>query len=239
MSAPVQPFPVNGLLAKNLNLSYPQLSKRLRKRRCGAYSYVVKSVALNRNSCSFEHHGSAPNFQGGLLTLCTCKHQMRAGMDCSEWVGRWIVGLTSRCRYQGRHWLFYLTRVAAAHESHADLWASLPATIREAKSTQDHFLGDVFAPWGKVTGEGRFAPGRYLTPPRHSHRRHKCDNGWHNDINYRHSGRYGHPPLLVGDPELTFLWDEPIIFLDEPHCRNFRKWDSLAELLPHLGSEAS
>jgi hypothetical protein len=158
-------------------------------------------------------------------------------MDCSEWVGRWIIGLTSRCRYQGRHWLFYLTQVAAAHESHAELWDRLPAAVRIAKTTHDHFLGDVFVPRGKVTGEGRFDPRRYLAPPRHSHRRHKCDNGWHNDINYKHSDRYGRPALLVGDPELTFLWDEPIIFWDEAHCRNFKKWDNLADLLPHLSME--
>lgn len=236
----VQPFPEDGLFVRNLNLSCSQLLRRLGKGRGGAYSYIVKSVDLNRSSLSFEQHGSAPNFQGGVLTLCTCKHQMRASMDCSEWAGRWIVGLTSRCRYEGRHWLFYLTRVATAYESQAELWKSLPVTVKQAKSTQEHFLGDVFVPRGKVTGEKRFDPHRYLAPPRHSHRRHKCDNGWHNDIKYKHSNRHGRQPaLLVGDPRMTFLWDEPIIYLEGGHCRDYKKWESLAELLPHLALEGT
>ncbi len=106
-----------------------------------------------------------------------------------------------------------------------------------AKSSHEHFLGDIFVPHGRIVGEGRFNPRRYLVPLRHSHRRHKCDNDWHNDINYKHSERYGRPALLVGDPTLTFLWDEPRIFLSNAHCRNFKKWNNLADLLSHFEPE--
>ncbi len=126
MSVSVQPFPKNDLLARNMNFSYPQLFRRLGKQRGAAYSYVVKSVVLNHDTGSFEQHGSAPNFQGGHLTLCTCKHQMRTSLDFSDWVGRWVVGLTSRCDCQGRHSLFYATQIVAAYESHAELWDNLP-----------------------------------------------------------------------------------------------------------------
>jgi hypothetical protein len=229
-----QLFPKNGLLAENLNLSYGQLGNRLLDAEGVAYSYVVNSVRMNDSGQHFEQHGSAPNFQGGRLTLCTCKHQMRTSLGYSEWPGTWVAGFTSRRIHENRNWLFYLTKVQKAYESHADLWESLPAGVRQKKSTKGNFLGDVFVPRGKVAGTGRFDPHRYYTPSRHSHRRNSCDNGWHNDIDYWCSDRYGRPPLLVGDPHLTFLWDQPLIAFDKKHCRNFKTWDNLAQLLRHL-----
>jgi hypothetical protein len=227
------------VLYKNLNLTKSELTARIGQHRDAVYSYIVRTVGIDQPRRLFEQHGSAPNFQGGCLTLCTCKHQMRSSRKVSQWTGKWIAGFTSRCRHQGRHWLFFLTRVADAHESHFDLWHNLPAAVREAKSTEEHFLGDLFRPRGRVAGQNRFNPRSYFAPSRHSHRRNSCDNGWHNDINYGYADRYGHPSLLVGDPYLTFLWEKPAIFFDEDHCRNFKKWKSVSELLPHLKREAS
>jgi hypothetical protein len=132
---PPQPFPKAGVFAKNL--TYPQLVKRMDKISWAAYSYVVASVEMDGTGEQFEQYGSAPNFQGGRLTLCTCKHQMRSSLDRREWKGKWIAGFTSRCRPFERHWLFYLTRVTEAHESQADLWGSLLTNVRKAKSAQD------------------------------------------------------------------------------------------------------
>jgi len=229
-----QPFPKTGVLATNLDLTISQLTRRIGKPNQRAVSYILSSVKLDRSSLHFEQCGSAPNFQGDRLTLCTCKHQMRASRDTSQWEGEWIVGFTGRCIYERRHWLFYIAKIASAHESHAELWNELPDATRYAKSSQEHFLGDLFQPRGDVVGNGRFSPRRYFAPSRHSHRRNKCDSGWHNDINYKYSKRYGRPSLLVGDPEKTFLWDRPVIYYDEHHCRNFLKWDNITELLPHL-----
>ena len=83
----VQPFPESGLLADNSHLPLALLAKRLRRIRDRAYSYVVRSVKLDRSTMSFEQHGSAPNFQGEVLTLCTCKHQMRSSQPAEEWRG--------------------------------------------------------------------------------------------------------------------------------------------------------
>jgi hypothetical protein len=237
MSALIQKpqlYPTNNSLAENMNLSYLKLADQVSEAEEAAYSYVVRSVYMDDLAQHFEQYGSAPNFQGGRLTLCTCKHQMRTTLDCSEWPGTWVAGFTSRRIHDGRHWLFYLIRVQKAYESHADLWKSLSAEAREEKSAKKNFLGDVFAPRGRVAGDGRFDPRRYYTPSRHSHRRNSCDNGWYNDINYWCSDRYGRPSLLVGDPHLTFLWDQPVIAFDKKHCRNFQTWDNLAGLLRRL-----
>jgi hypothetical protein len=118
----VQPFPETGLLADNSNLPLAILAERIRKFRGRAYSYVVRTVNLKPNTLGFEQHGSAPNFQSDVLTLCTCKHQMRSRLSGDQWQDDvWIVGFTSRTIYAGKHWLFYLAKVKSAHDSHTDL----------------------------------------------------------------------------------------------------------------------
>jgi cation transport ATPase len=43
------------------------------------------------------------------------------------------------------------------------------------------------------------------------------------------------PPLLVAEPRLTFLWEEPMIFFArKKHCRDYHTWRSLQELLALL-----
>ncbi len=62
-----QPFPHAGTLVNNINLPLPVLSARIRKSGDRAYSYIVRTVKLDRSTSSFQQHGSAPNFQGGIL----------------------------------------------------------------------------------------------------------------------------------------------------------------------------
>ncbi|NLS97586.1 MAG: hypothetical protein GXX96_36060 [Planctomycetaceae bacterium] len=161
---------------------------------------------------------------------------MRASQSADDWKDIWIAGLTSRSIYDGRHWLFCLARVKRAFESQSDLWNGMTGKVREAKAARQHYLGDMFEP--KRSGlacDARYSPSRYYTPSVHAHRRDHSDTGWHNDINYCHADRHDRqPPLLVADPRLTFLWEEPIIFLNRNHCRDFFKWPSMEELLANL-----
>ncbi|MEZ5943939.1 MAG: hypothetical protein R3C18_21290 [Planctomycetaceae bacterium] len=231
----VQPFPSKGPLADNLGLPLPVLKSNIGKTDARAYSYVLRTVDLDHESTTFEQYGSAPNFQGGVLSLCTCKHQMRATQSVEDWGGTWIAGFTSRTMHDGRHWLFYLAKIESAHESHADLWQAMTARIRNAKVADRHFLGDVFRPKSpQPTGKARYSPNRYVTPAAHAHRQHRGDKGWHNDVNYYLAEKYGHPALLVADPHLTFIWNEPMIYFAADHCRNFHKWSSLADLVTSL-----
>jgi hypothetical protein len=231
----VQPFPKIGSIADNLGIPLPVLKSEISDTTARAYSYVLSTVKLDHEFTSFKQFGSAPNFQGGVLTLCTCKHQMRATQSADDWKGVWLAGFTSRTIFDSKHWLFYLAKIDSAHESHADLWQAMKTRTRNAKVADRHFLGDVFRPKSPLpTGSARFTPSRYVTPSAHAHRQHRGDRGWQNDINYRHSDRYSHPPLLVADPSMTFIWDEPLIFYASDHCRNFYKWSSLSELLSNL-----
>ena len=233
-----QAFPTGGPLGHNLGLPLPLLIDLLGRPQERAYSYVASTVQLNHERETFEQRGSAPNFQGGLLTLCTCKHQMRATQTPDQWMGVWLVGFTSRTIYDGKHWLFYLAKIASAHESHADLWAALQAGVREAKAADAHYFGDLYRPKSPpLRDDARFSPGRYVSPGRHAHRWHDDDgwhNDWHNDISYGLTEKFGRPPLLVADPQQTFIWNEPMIHFEEDHCRNFLKWSSLQELVARL-----
>jgi len=231
--AAVQQFPTGKTFPKQLNLTLSQLFERIGRPREAAYSYILKSVGWDSTG-RLAQYGSGPNFQGGCLTLCTCKHQMRSSLEVSDWPDIWLAGFTSRSIRTKRHWLFFLTRIARAYESHSELWHKLPTAVRIAKSAQTNYLGDLFAPQGKrkLAGVERFDPRNYVSPPRHSHHMHSCDTGWHKDIRYKRFGR--RPSLLIGDPKFTFIWNEPLIRLDGNHCRDFKKWGNASELLAHL-----
>jgi hypothetical protein len=216
-------------------LPLPLLTARIGQRKDRAYSYVVRTVKWNDESAIFEQHGSAPNFQGDVLTLCTCKHQMRASQPVEDWPEVWLAGFTSRTILDGKHWLFFLAKIGSACESHADLWTRMEAGSRKAKAAHVHYLGDLFKP--KVPtpiDDARFSPLRYVSPRVHAHRWQGDDgwhNDWHNDINYHLAHQYRHPPLLVADPRWTFIWNEPMVFFAGDHCRNYLKWSSLQDLL--------
>lgn len=178
------------------------------------YPYVVASVD-RRLDGSFAHHGSGPNLKGGVITLCTCKHMMRSYSAIRSNGTVWVAGVTPGGTVQrGVRHLFYLMRVGARAQSHAELWRILPEPIRAAKSATTHLLGDVFEPLDDdLRGPGAWDPENYVPPrPGHSH-----DNGsppsWHRDISASYNGQ--RPALLVGDPDCSFVWNRPLIRLHE------------------------
>ncbi len=239
-SQSIQPFPETGLLADHSNLPLAILADRIREARGRTYTYVVSTVKQNAKTLRFEQSGSAPNFQGDVLTLCTCKHQMRSRLSADQWQSDvWIAGFTSRTIYGGRHWLFYLAKVGSAHASHSDVWKSMESNARNAKAAHIHFLGDIFKPkYPQPTGTARYSPSRYLMPSVHAHRRSRGDRAWHNDIKYYLASKSRHPPLLVADPKLTFLWKEPLLFFAGKHCRDYFTWPSVQELIARLREES-
>lgn len=169
-----------------------------------AYTYVVRTVKWDRETATFEQHGSAPSFQGDVLTLCTCKHQMRTSQAAEDRRGVWLAGLTSPTIYDGKHWLFCLAKIETAHESHAELWTSMTPASRRAKAAHVNYLGDLFTPETPLpTADDRFSPIRYFSPHLHSHR-WRDEDGWHNDshndINYHLADKFGPPRCLSPIP---------------------------------------
>lgn len=222
-----QPFPRTGKLGTGSNASLSMLRQKVGAEQATVYSYVVETI--KNKGGSFVQTGSAPNFQGDLITLCTCKHRMRTSRSPHDWEGLWIAGFTSVGIFDERNALVFLTRIARAFESHRDLWYSqdIPETAKQAKSARSSRYGDLFQPLKRLSDP--FDPRDYHQPcDDHCH----CGDGWHGDVNYTgYGGRRA--ALLVGDPAYSFLWNRPTKFSPIQVPRNCKK-ESLSDLLSRL-----
>jgi hypothetical protein len=76
-SVMVQPFPTEGVLFANLNLTKPELESRVGQLPGKVRSYKLISVSLGEEGL-LQQEGSGPSYQGGCLTLCTCQRVFRA-----------------------------------------------------------------------------------------------------------------------------------------------------------------
>jgi hypothetical protein len=223
-----QPFPASGSLSGGVNMDLRRLTQSLGVMTGTVYCYVVTTVKYADGQ--FVQTGSAPNYQGGLITLCTCKHQMRAGKPADQWPGFWIAGVTGTPQSPDRrNYLFYLMRVERGFESQQDLWhwlAEKAPQAARAKRADKNWLGDVYVP--KPAPGNPYDPSTYISPcPQHVHR----PTAWYRDIAYSNRGR--RPALLVGNPAYSFLWTAPRVpvpFAMKRGSKNQR----LDELLPAL-----
>jgi hypothetical protein len=231
-TALVQPFPAEGPLFDNLDLPKPELERLIGGLPGKVRSYKMISVCLD-DTGQLEQYGSGPNFQGGILTLCTCRHEIRAEkVNPQDWRGWWFAGFTSP-KSCGRLWLFYLARMEAVYASQADLWEALPAHVRQAKSTRRNRLGDVYQPNPSSPCADPWDAAHYYPPlVGHSHHLTASDDNWKKDIEFYHSNFKRRAPYLVAKPELTFLWQTPMLYLDE-HPRNLTR-DNVKALLSRL-----
>jgi hypothetical protein len=212
-----QPFPTTGVLFQHLDLNKSQLAGLTGGESDAVYAYIMSSVVLDGDT--LRQKGTGPNFQGGYITLCTCKHRMRTSLPSDEWPNKWVAGFTS-VRCGGRHCLFYLAQVKNAHESQAELWYSdaLPKRTRREKSASYSKLGDLYEPKPELDSMTRFDPGHYHPPiAGHRHHTHACDNGWRIDIDYSRKRlklkAKRAASLLVGDPRFSFLWSKPLLYV--------------------------
>lgn len=172
--------------------------------------YTVKTTRLIIESNEIHHIGCGPNLEGGLATLCTCKHSMRQSHTCRDWKDKWILGLTSRAKnngFDGTHYLFYLMKIKNAFENHRDLYGFLKNNNENnalrIKSSVNNPRGDIYIP--KSNCNDLLDPNEYEKPcENHSH---IDNNGWHDDI----IGKNNSATLLMGDKSNTFVWLKPTI----------------------------
>lgn len=163
------------------------------------------------------------------MTLCTCKHKMRAYRDLEQWRNAWVAGFTTLGAGDRSNVLIYLMEVAEAFESHHDLWYGLPKAIRWAKAAdvKGNILGDIYRPRGKLLDGERFRMSGYHKPcPSHVHH-----DGWKKDVDYQSPTRRA--ALLVGDPKKSFLWSRPVISVPFRIARGQKKM-LLIDLLDSL-----
>jgi hypothetical protein len=193
-----------------------QLNEFLKNDYEEVYAYVVKSVEFKKGE--FVQCGCAPNFQGGVITLCTCRHGMRATSRKrdSQWKDTWIAGFTGGRLFDSRRsYLFYLMRVKTAFPSHKKLWNNLDKRTQAAKDACHNPLGDLYEPKNTETRNNTddFDHLSYNAPCiGHRHREDEKDTEWHKDIDYMPYDRYRrHAWLLLGDEKRSYLWFSPII----------------------------
>ena len=219
-----QRFPSRGHLARNLDLTLDELvhDLSLDNEQSGAetvYCYIVDSVHISDEL--MQQRGSGPNIEGGVITLCTCKHWMRSYRDAKVWESDrvWIAGFTGKNRPGPTNRLFYLMRVGASFESQCELWNAVVLTddAKKAKSASRNRLGDLFEP---LASGNPFDPSSYRKPvDDHSH----IENlGWHKDIDYVGCGKR-QPALLVGDKNDSYLWRDPKIEIGKALSRGQKK----------------
>jgi hypothetical protein len=219
-----QPFPRSGRLAQNMNLPLSTLRRRVAGP-APVYYYIIAS--MRNRAGQFVQTGCGPNFQGDLITLCTCKHFMRTFLDANDWEGRWVAGFTGSGAGEGSNCLVYLMRVSQAYQSHRDLWFSkgISQRTRQVKAVHLDKFGDLYKP--RTRGVDPWDPAGYI-PPRSDHRHAQ---GWERDVAYE--GISGRPALLVGDPTQSFLWSHPRVYYAGRLHRGQKK-SSLAVLLSQL-----
>jgi hypothetical protein len=213
-----QQFPQTSALSQHPHLDKTRLAEMIERRSDTVYAYVMSTVVLDRGQ--LKHTGTGPNFQGGYITLCTCKHRMRASLSSEDWPNKWIAGFTS-LDCGRRHWLFYLAKVREAFESQSELWysGSLSHHALEEKSARYSELGDLYEPKRELGSLSRYDPNSYHTPiSGHSHHVDDSDQLWRIDIDYSRKKlkvrAKRQPSLLVGDPKFSFLWRTPTLYMD-------------------------
>jgi hypothetical protein len=167
------------------------------------FAYVLTTVRLQ--GVDLIQDGSAPNFQGDRITLCTCMRMHRTWWP--TWQNICVAGF-SQAAFGNR--LFYFMQVGAECASHFDLWHSGLLPDPSKKSAATNRLGDVFAPKASCNRETRYDPEFYEPPTSHPSAHphvHLANDVWKQDICFRFPATPARQPkLLVGAPGRSFLW---------------------------------
>lgn len=202
-------FPAPSSLKALLNCVPPLL------RESPVYAYIVTTIKTKADYRLIQE-GSAPNFDGGRITLCTCKHKDRATFHPSRdrddpWKNVWVAGLTSKSEDPSRS-LAYLMLVERSFANHLELWRMLPDYLRSAKSASKSQLGDLFEPKARAA-KNPHEPTNYKTPiPDHVHSTPKHPNAWHYDVMRWGRSAKAHR-LLLGKASQSYRWKQVRILL--------------------------
>jgi hypothetical protein len=215
-----------------MNFQLDVLRRKIAGGQAIVYCYIIATI--EGRDGYFVQRGSAPNFQGDLITLCTCKHYMRTFMGIEDWKGKWVAGFTGVKAGGGKNSLVYLMQVSHAFKSHHDLWfaEAIPDETKQAKAAHLNKFGDIYKPRSEAV-DPFLEPRSYVSPC--NNHVHAPNNYWHADINYEGcSGRVA--ALLVGDQDYGFLWNEPMLFYS-PRLHRGQKKCKLDDMFGQLKTE--
>ena len=208
-----QEWPNKGPLKENMDLSLQELKKRINNINTDETEiimYKVDSVKMRKGTGSFIQKGSGPNFQGDIITLCTCRKDIRTWRTREQWKKRWVAGFTGiDVTKEKKCFLFYLTKVKDAYISQREIWNHLSEKIVNEKNSRHNTFGDIYQPKPDINDE--YDNQEYYKPIiGHPHRKSEYRCEWHSDINYKNK----RPSMLVGNPKYSFLWSKPLMLVD-------------------------
>lgn len=198
--------------SKNLNLVDLKVKLEKSNSTDTVHYYIITSVEFINGK--FRQTGSGPNLEGDLITLCTCKHKMRA---CKITENDWIAGITSRDKTiikeeEARNCLFFLIRIKELFDNQFELQTHLqrehPISLKLKDATINKF-GDIFLM--KYCNEDYHDVKNYFPPKLdHCHRKEESPLEWYGDIELY--GKKAHK-LVMGDIDYSYVWDIPKIGL--------------------------
>lgn len=200
------------------NLSLVDLKIELEKKFSAVtvHYYIITTIKFEDGN--FRQTGSGPNLEGDLITLCTCKHKMRAG---NMEKGDWIAGMVSRNKTkikekEARNCLFYLIRIKELFDHQFDLQNYLqqeyPNSLIKKYATINK-LGDIFLM--KNSNEDYYDVKNFVTPKGHCHYE---DGVWHKDIEqYEYKYKKSPHKLVVADINHSYVWNIPKIGLKKKY----------------------
>jgi hypothetical protein len=238
-----QEWPKRGILKDNMNLCSDVLEQKIENEFGSGTHYTVKSIIPSQSRDSFIQTGCGPNFEGGIISQCTCRHDIRAKYYSSdEWESKWLAGFTpysqKRC---GGSYLFYLMRIKKTFQSFQELHEHYQNTnhkLIEVKSTENNPLGDLYIPINKDSSACH-DPDNY-TNSRSDHS-HYGETGKLHDINYpkylqkhKKTRTDKQATLLIGDPEFSFLWNKPIIMHKGGKAPRHKKYSNIQSFFDML-----
>jgi hypothetical protein len=205
--------------------SLPELERKIPAKLLDrpAYIYVVTTAELLPNG-AFNQTGSAPNFNGGRITLCTCKHKDRSSpppQNCrgpnpqDPWQDVWVGGICSATVLRPRA-LFYLMLIEKTYANHQIIWSALGGP--KAKSAYRNPIGDIYEPLASAASNP-WSQNSYQ--PRLSTHVH-AKNARTHDIEQSFYRPARHPRLFLGDKRRSHLWSSPTITLQPSADRDWK-----------------
>jgi hypothetical protein len=165
---------------------------------------------------------SAPNWDGGVVTMATCKHHMRT--TDRRWEGTWIAALGPK--HCAENTLLFVGMVYKEFESNYELGQWLKRTYRaayDAKLATCNPRGDIYTPKKELLPKQRFDHKNFVTPEGHTRSTefYKKSPGstsdrpdgkvpkWWRDVEYVGRGQR-RPPVFVLRP--VYLFSQPTLW---------------------------
>jgi len=147
-----------------------------------------------------HQRGSAPNFKGDVMTLSTCKHDMRSTLYKNYWnegeKNLWIAGFAKSTLRKKEGFsdsiLLFLGKVKQIYKTFCEAWNEFDENIRSEKDASQYPLGDLYKP-ENVNNYSK-NHNDYEICNSHSHK----DNGFEKDVS---TGL-----IFVFDAEKTFVF---------------------------------